>query len=1017
MKSVLSLGLLFFAITVHAVVPDMKFRRLDTRDGLSNTQTNCIFRDSRGLVWIGTPYGLNRYDGYRIRCYYSQAKDTTTLFKSYVDEVQEDAEGSLWLRHGVQYSIFDPVAETCNRHAEQWLHERGVQGSVERLYIDKHKNFWVKTYDHGFWHLNAQTGKVHHFASGTGAQTISSDFAVSDFEEHGNSLLVISNNGKMVCFHTSDVRISWKSNRLQRCGAPKNAGYVLHVDNWQNIWALADSRAFVFLRKTGRWYSSANDALQQLGIAALRPDMMLWDVVSDSHGMLWLATDHDGLCVVDMQGRQVRQFLTEKYDETTIGDNTLRKIYRDQQDRMWIATYMNGVNFYTENQFDFKHVDLGNVNTVCIDSSGDCWAGTNDQGIVHYSLLTGKRTIYNKKNSGLESDIIVSSLSAKDGTLWFGTYEGGLASIKEGHVQTFKMHDGSDGLANNSVWAIDEDSVGNIWIGTLGGGLQRIDRHTGKFTTLNMENSALPSNYISSVQLTPDGLLLVGHSEFYSLVNPRSMTVENCGIAGQQTDIPTTPASIQVFQDSRGLIWQGAASGATVSDPSTGTTYLLDMNSGLIGSTVNGMVEDRHHGMWVVTEHGVSNVIPQREKNNRWAFLVRSYNNRDGLQNAVYNQRSVVIAPDGRIVIGGHEGIDVINPLVLTAARPLKEIPQFSGVKVLDEKVRNVGERLELDYSENMFTIQLCSNSGEVHNRARFAYRLEGFSDQWRYTEDARPDVTYTGLPSGSYVLCVRMLENDGIMGVTEARLPITIATPWYRSWWMWLVYLMILGAAAYWQYRRSQEKLRLEKLKMERESSHRVDELKQKFEETINDELHQPFRQTFESLNAMMQQETDEQRYEQQQQVFSQVENLLEEVSKLTENNQLKTKLKPRIREQEIESLDEKLVRAATDYVEKNLDNADISVETMAEELGMSRVHLYKKLTAITDLTPSEFIRQIRLRHAEQLLSKSQLTVAEVAYKVGFNNPRYLSKYFKEMYGVMPSEYKNRNKNEMSGD
>jgi AraC-like DNA-binding protein len=102
---------------------------------------------------------------------------------------------------------------------------------------------------------------------------------------------------------------------------------------------------------------------------------------------------------------------------------------------------------------------------------------------------------------------------------------------------------------------------------------------------------------------------------------------------------------------------------------------------------------------------------------------------------------------------------------------------------------------------------------------------------------------------------------------------------------------------------------------------------------------------------------------------------------------------------------------------VERNLDNADISVETMAEELGMSRVHLYKKLTAITDLTPSEFIRQIRLRHAEQLLSKSQLTVAEVAYKVGFNNPRYLSKYFKEMYGVMPSEYKNRNKNEMSGN
>ena len=90
-------------------------------------------------------------------------------------------------------------------------------------------------------------------------------------------------------------------------------------------------------------------------------------------------------------------------------------------------------------------------------------------------------------------------------------------------------------------------------------------------------------------------------------------------------------------------------------------------------------------------------------------------------------------------------------------------------------------------------------------------------------------------------------------------------------------------------------------------------------------------------------------------------------------------------------------------------MSNADISVEAMADALAMSRVHLYKKLMALTGLSPSEFIRQIRLRHAEQLLRKSQLTVAEVAYKVGFNNPRYFSKYFKDMYGMIPSEYKNK--------
>ena len=166
MKRVIALGLLLIVLTIQAVTPDMKFRRLDTRDGLSNTQTNRIFRDSRGLVWIGTPYGLNRYDGYRIRSYYSHSKDTTTLLKNNIDEVQETADGFLWLRHNTQYSVFDPMSETCNRHPEQWLSEQGVMGSVERVYIDRRKNFWVKTYDEGFWHLNPRTGQVKHFSVG-----------------------------------------------------------------------------------------------------------------------------------------------------------------------------------------------------------------------------------------------------------------------------------------------------------------------------------------------------------------------------------------------------------------------------------------------------------------------------------------------------------------------------------------------------------------------------------------------------------------------------------------------------------------------------------------------------------------------------------------------------------------------------------------------------------------------------------------------------------------------------------
>jgi AraC-like DNA-binding protein len=106
------------------------------------------------------------------------------------------------------------------------------------------------------------------------------------------------------------------------------------------------------------------------------------------------------------------------------------------------------------------------------------------------------------------------------------------------------------------------------------------------------------------------------------------------------------------------------------------------------------------------------------------------------------------------------------------------------------------------------------------------------------------------------------------------------------------------------------------------------------------------------------------------------------------------------------ITPLDEKLIRKAIAFTEQNIANPDFSVEELSRELGMSRVYLYKKLIALTGKAPLEFIRTVRLKRAAQLLTESQLTVAEVAYEVGFNNPKYFTKYFKQEFNEFPSAY-----------
>lgn len=106
------------------------------------------------------------------------------------------------------------------------------------------------------------------------------------------------------------------------------------------------------------------------------------------------------------------------------------------------------------------------------------------------------------------------------------------------------------------------------------------------------------------------------------------------------------------------------------------------------------------------------------------------------------------------------------------------------------------------------------------------------------------------------------------------------------------------------------------------------------------------------------------------------------------------------------ITSLDEQLIEKAVKYVDENMGRSGLSVEELASHLGMSRVHLFKRLKQLTGKSPIEFIRILRLKRAAQYLRESQLNVQQIAYKCGFSNPKHFAKYFKEEFGVTPSVY-----------
>ena len=810
-----------------AVISDVKFRRIDTRDGLSNSQVNSVLRDSRGNVWLATQFGLCRYDGYRIKPFYSYERDTMTLRSNRVDEIQEDYYGKLWLDHGMNYSVYDPVTEKVNRTPSNWLAKLGIRGGVESMHIDSKKNYWIKTYDNGFFFYDPHRKYIKQIPFGYGPMEFSKDFGVSAYAETKEGMLLVSMLGELMCVDGEHGKVLWKEDFVKRSLNAYN-DYWVYVDKDGIIWVVTHSvGTYIYVPQEKHWYTNLTDLMRARGFTDVPDEIIVWEVRYDQKGLLWVATDHLGILLLDFKTKEWRQFSNVKGDETSLPDITAKHLYEDQFGRMWVCTYKNGVAMSADAMTNFNSLAFGDINGICEDKEGFYWLGLNSGGILKVDPVTLEVVAcYTKSEMGCASDVVVGNYAASDGTLWFGTWEGGLLRYKDGQWKNYTVTTPGSAFKTNNIWGITEDYWGNIWIGVLGGGVVRMDKTTGRQRSFTEENSGIKTVWTNSISRASNGWILAGNSEYCAIINPKTMKVLNLAKPHDDNTFTISSATTQAMMDSRGLLWQASPSGVSVFDRKTGQMKLLDMKAGFYGSNVVSLAEDDRHSMWVVTDHGISDVIVQRDEDDgHWTFAVRSYNDRDGLQPGPFNQRAICFTRTGYLLVGGQDGLDIINTRRLSGNKTMEK-PVFSGLVLFNEEVEvgaeyhgrvilkkalDIERSITLLAGENQFTIQMGSDNGGAKNNTRFVYRLKGFNDKWIKTTTSGSDITYMGLSAGHYTLCVRMLKDDGTMGETESQLNITIRGPWYTSWWamiLWLVLLLLAGWGAWALYLRRQQTL-----------------------------------------------------------------------------------------------------------------------------------------------------------------------------------------------------------------
>ncbi|MBQ6192941.1 MAG: helix-turn-helix domain-containing protein [Prevotella sp.] len=377
--------------------------------------------------------------------------------------------------------------------------------------------------------------------------------------------------------------------------------------------------------------------------------------------------------------------------------------------------------------------------------------------------------------------------------------------------------------------------------------------------------------------------------------------------------------------------------------------------TGLVNNCIRSLVMDAQGNIWAGTACGISRITPN----------VVNYGEDDGIPSVSMMERAACLTDDGRLVFVHHGSTaTVFRPEWLsfdaTPCTPVLTAMFVNGLpapsEVNAEPVPYVASQsLSLPYDENYLTFQFSSLDYAHHSHVRYRYRLRGLEDDW-HTDSETIGLAYAdykALSPGEYVFEAQAAAADGLWSETLT-IPVTIRPPFWLTWWAKTIYALLLCVffaillAFY---------LRRKKAALERENDNRVNRL---FE--MREEARHQFADN-------------------------------------TNVDPKKIGVNP-----EEEALIAKLLKA----VEAHIADEEYSVDQLASDVAMSRTNLYGKLRNMLGISPADFIRNVRLKRAAQLLAASpSLSINEVSARVGFSTPRNFSTQFKKMFGVLPSEYR----------
>lgn len=834
---------------------------ITAKQGLPQGFVPGIVQDKRGFMWLATRDGLCRYSGRRgdgrsFKVFQPSDTQEMSLSSLGLENLQTSADGKIWITTDQgQIDLFDPVRETFVNFSRQAFYQKQFGKRFLRdMYADRQHRLWLMSDGGGlaYVHLNTQKIRQYHAAGGDTSAIAHAHVRFVKDDKVGN-IWAVTNKGlflqkqgtdNFVKYHSTTLAgiIDQQVNALEELNDGRllllyNTGMVL-LDPVTGIGQIrklvldtraqyrhpivTDSKGNVYFSRVNQLYRlGKGDSLAMFPIQADVDEFK--SLYVDRSDVLWAGTNGQGIRKYNLRASY---FITKAYSSDFISDllHNFLNVPKTEMAKLPAGLF----------SYNFRYA---------FDRPQKMWFSAGRTPLYELDLTTHsiKSIPFPVEIKDIKRpELAISLAKDPDGRMW-AMHDSLLFSYKNGVWTRFPhaIRPGRDrpGRPNaarpnaarsgieSGIYQIVADGK-YLWVATTARGLYRVDKASGAITRYGQGAGSLSSDNLYCLFADP--------------------LDEN-------------------------LLWIGTFGGGLCRfDKRTGRCERLSKQNGLPNNVVYAAIPDRLGNVWVATNQGLCQV-------NRKTLRTRTYTREDGLMADEFNRFHALALPDGRILLGGMEGITAFDskqpnedryrpPVYITGIfinnAPLE--PRLSAGELPVAAMR----QLDLAHWQNFLTIEFVAMQYNRSDKIRYRYQLAGVDERWIETET--PVTKYTDLRPGHYVLRLNASNTLGIWSSEVRELHIRVSPPWWQTWWAYVTYFLAFLAVVYGLLRVYVNRVRMQQsivfkqkeidLKArEAEQLRELDQMKTRFFSNITHEFRTPLTLILGPAGQMMEEPRDQ--------------------------------------------------------------------------------------------------------------------------------------------------------------